>query len=133
MTPQSFHFLRIEHNISYSSELVNSCLNFKKTGSNYVPVLNKGNFLRIQLAQLKAIKQLERIRSRLKMDKGLEFENRYESIFNESLTKGKLNFLKILYKTLVFIIISDHPASKILLKTCQEIIQQYSEIFKGSD
>jgi hypothetical protein len=131
MSPKSFHFLRIEHNISYSSELVNSCLSFKKTGYNYVPVLSKGNFLRIQVSQLKAIKQLEKIRSRLQKDKGLEFDNRYESIFTETSTKGKINFLKILYKTLVFIIVSDHPASKTLLKTCQELIQQYGELFKS--
>jgi hypothetical protein len=95
MSPKSFHFLRIEHNISYSSELVNSCLSFKKTGYNYVPVLSKGNFLRIQVSQLKAIKQLEKIRSRLQKDKGLEFDNRYESIFTETSTKGRINFLKI--------------------------------------
>ena len=131
MPPQYFHFLRFEQNISYSYCLSNSCLNFRKIGSDFFPFLNSQESFGKTLDQLKAIKQLDNIRNLLRLDKGLIFENKYEQIFTESSVKGRIQFLKILYKTLVFIIISDHPNCKTLLKICQEILMGFDDLFEN--
>ena len=133
MPPQYFHFLRFEQNISYSHCLTNSCINFRKKGPNFLPFLNSGESFGKTLDRLKVIKQLDKIRILLRVNKGLIFENKYEQLFLDSSAKKRIQFLRMLYKTLVFIIISDHPNCKALLKTCQEMLLSYEDLFSNSD